>query len=144
MEPCPTHTNPAKKKPPAVHPRREEGTRRKEARPPLQAATWRKMAQGPRTPLNPKLDPRKEHMSTEQQLQTLAHELGTALQRITALENTLGCLTMLAMRQLPASQRATWGDGIAALAATAEKHGDIASATLLTELHRSAAQSGRG
>ena len=83
-------------------------------------------------------------MSTEQQLQALAHALGTALQRITALENTLGSLTMLAMRQLPASQRATWGDGIAALAATAEKHGDIASATLLTELHRSAAQSARG
>lgn len=83
-------------------------------------------------------------MSTEQQLQALAHELGTALQRITALENTLGSLTMLAMRQLPASQRATLGDGIAALAATAEKHGDIAGATLLTELHRSAAQSGRG
>lgn len=44
-------------------------------------------------------------MSTEQQLQTLAHELGTALQRITALENTLGSLTMLAMLQLPASRR---------------------------------------
>lgn len=83
-------------------------------------------------------------MSTEQQLQTLAHELSTALQRITALENTLAALTMLAMRQLPASQRATWGDGIAALAAAAEKHGDIAGATLLTELHRSAAQTGRG
>ena len=143
MEPCPTHTNPAKKKPPAAPPK--EGDRKeRRARPPLQAATWRKMAQGPRTPLDRKLEPRKEHMSTEQQLQALAHALGTALQRITALENTLGSLTMLAMRQLPASQRATWGDGIAALAATAEKHGDIASATLLTELHRSAAQSGRG
>ena len=83
-------------------------------------------------------------MSTEQQLQALEHELSAALQRINALENTLGAITMLAMRQLPASQRATWGDGIAALAATAEKHGNIASATLLTELHRSAAQSGRG
>ena len=143
MEPCPTRTNPRKKKPPAAPPK-EGGRKERRAQLPLKAATWRKMAQGPRTPLNPKLDPRKEHMSTEQQLQTLAHELGTALQRITALENTLGCLTMLAMRQLPASQRATWGDGIAALAATAEKHGDIASATLLTELHRSAAQSGRG
>lgn len=83
-------------------------------------------------------------MSTEQQLQALAHELGTALQRINALESALGALTMLAMRQLPASQRATVGDGLAALAATAEQHGDIASATLLTELHRSAAQSARG
>ena len=144
MEPWNTSTTPSKKKPPAAPPERTEGTRGKEARPPLQAATWRKMTRGPRTPLDRKLEPRKEHMSTEQQLQTLAHELGTALQRITALENTLGSLTMLAMRQLPASQRATWGDGIAALAATAEKHGDIASATLLTELHRSAAQSGRG
>ena len=143
MEPCPTQTNPRKKKPPAAPPK-EGGRKERRARPPLQAATWRKMTQGPRTPLDRKQEPRKEHMSTEQQLQALAHELGTALQRITALENTLGCLTMLAMRQLPASQRATWGDGIAALAATAEKHGDIASATLLTELHRSAAQSGRG
>ena len=83
-------------------------------------------------------------MSTEQQLQTLAHELSTALQRINALENTLGAITMLAMQQLPASTRAAVGDGMAALAATAEKHGDIASATLLTELHRSAAQRGRG
>jgi len=83
-------------------------------------------------------------MRTEQHLQTLAHELSTALQRITALENTLGALTALALRQLPASQRTTVGDGIAALAAAAEKHGDIASATLLTELHRSAAQTGRG
>ena len=144
MEPCPTHTNPAKKKPPAAHPKREEGTRRKEARPPLQAATWRKMTQGPRTPLDFKQEPRKDHMSTEQQLQTLAHELSTALQRINALENTLGAITMLAMQQLPASTRAALGDGMAALAAAAEKHGDIASATLLTELHRSAAQSGRG
>ena len=143
MEPCPTRTNPRKKKPPAVPPK-EGGRKERRAQLPLKAATWRKMTQGPRTPLGRKLEPRKEHMSTEQQLQTLAHELGTALQRITALENTLGSLTMLAMRQLPASQRATWGDGIAALAATAEKHGDIASATLLTELHRSAAQSGRG
>ena len=83
-------------------------------------------------------------MSTEPQLQALALELGAALARINAIESALGALTMLAMRQLPASQRATWGDGKAALAATAEKHGDIASATLLTELHRSAAQSGRG
>ena len=83
-------------------------------------------------------------MSTEQQLQALAQELGAALARINALENTLGAITMLAMRQLPASTRAALGDGLAALAATAEKHGDIASATLLTELHRSAAQSGRG
>lgn len=83
-------------------------------------------------------------MSTEQQVQTLAQALDTALARITALENTLGALTMLAMRQLPASERATVGDALAALATSAEKHGDIASATLLTELHRSAAQSGRG
>lgn len=83
-------------------------------------------------------------MSTEQQVQALEQALGTALERINALESTLGALTMLAMRQLPASERATIGDGLAALAATAEKHGDIASATLLTELHRSAAQSGRG
>ena len=143
MEPCPTRTNPRKKKPPAAPPK-EGGRKERRARPPLQAATWRKMTQGPRTPLDRKLEPRKEHMSTEQQLQTLAHELGAALQRITALENTLGALTMLAMRQLPASQRATVGDGLAALAATAEQHGDIASATLLTELHRSAAQTGRG
>lgn len=81
-------------------------------------------------------------MNTEQQLQALAHDLSTALQRITALENTLGGLTMLAMRQLPASQRATWGDGMAALAATAEKHGDMASATLLTNLHSAAARVG--
>ena len=83
-------------------------------------------------------------LNAQRNLNKNSASLGTALQRITALENTLGCLTLLAMRQVPASQRATWGDGIAALAATAEKHGDIASATLLTELHRSAAQSGRG
>ena len=44
---------------------------------------------------------------------------------------------------LPDGQAVPVQRGTAALAATAEKHGDIASATLLTELHRSAAQSGR-
>lgn len=143
MEPCPTRTNPRKKKPPAAPPK-EGGRKERRAQLPLKAATWRKMTQRPRTPLDLKQEPRKEHMSTEQQLQALEHELSTALQRINALENTLGAITMLAMRQLPASTRAALGDGLAALAATAEKHGDIASATLLTELHRSAAQSGRG
>ena len=143
MEPCPTHTDPAKKKPPAAPPRREEGTRRKEARPPLQAATWRKMTQGPRTPLDRKQEPPKDHMSTDQQLQALAQDLGTALQRITALEDTLAALTMLAMRAMPTDERPGFAESLAALAATAEKHHDMASATLLTDLHRAAVQSGR-
>ncbi len=76
-------------------------------------------------------------MSTEELLQH-------ALARIDALESTLGALTMLAMRAMPADKRPGFAESLAALAATAEKHHDIASATLLTELHRSAVQSGRG
>lgn len=83
-------------------------------------------------------------MNTEQRLQALTHDLDIAVQRINALEDTLGGLTMLAMRALPADKRQAFAESLAALAATAEKQQDIACATLLTDLHRSAVQSARG
>lgn len=61
-----------------------------------------------------------------------------ALMRIEAIEDTLGAITMAAMRQMPHDKRTGFTEAIAALAASAEAEGDIASATLLTHLHAAA------
>jgi hypothetical protein len=79
-------------------------------------------------------------MSTEERVQALTHSLDIAQQRIEAIESAMGALVMLAMRQLPADKRTRFGDELAAMAAAAEKHGDMAGATLLTEMHAAVAQ----
>lgn len=70
----------------------------------------------------------------------MAQALQTAIDRINAIEDTLGALTMLAARHMPIQARTAFGEGIAVLAAAAEKQGDMASATLLTGLHGAFAQ----
>lgn len=79
-------------------------------------------------------------MTTEERIQALTQDLDIAQQRIEAIEGAMGALVMLAMRQLPADKRVRFGDELAALAASAEKYGDIASATLLTTVHEAASQ----
>lgn len=69
--------------------------------------------------------------------------LRNALARIDAVESTLGALTMLAVRHMPPDRRPGFAEALASLGATAERQGDMASATLLTELH-SAAVRGSG
>lgn len=69
--------------------------------------------------------------------------LRNALERIEAIENTLGALTMLAVRHIPVEKRPGFAEAIAAMGAIAEKEQDMASATLLTQLH-SAAVHGSG
>lgn len=59
--------------------------------------------------------------------------------RVNALEQTLGALTMLAMRQLPPERRPQLAEAIAAMARVAEKKDQQASALLLTQLHGAAA-----
>ncbi len=59
--------------------------------------------------------------------------------RVTALEETVGALTMLAIRQMPPAQRPLFAEGIGAMAQAAEQAGRTASATLLTQLHGAAA-----
>ncbi|MBV7459469.1 MULTISPECIES: hypothetical protein [unclassified Acidovorax] len=79
-------------------------------------------------------------MGNEQRIQTLIQALENAELRIKAIENSLGALVIMGIRHMPAERRAAFGDGLAAIAATAEKQGDIASATLMTDLHRAASQ----
>ncbi len=79
-------------------------------------------------------------MTTEERTQALTQDLHFALQRISALESALGVIVMLTLRQLPPERQARFGDELAAMAATAEREGDMAAATLLTELHSAAAQ----
>lgn len=83
-------------------------------------------------------------MTTEEHIQALTQDLDIAQQRIEAIEGAMGALVMLVMRQLPADKRTRFGDELAAMAAAAEKHGDIASATLLTEVHAAASQASGG
>lgn len=83
-------------------------------------------------------------MSKDSPPRSLPPELVAALQRIEAIENTLGALTMLAVRHLPQQARQGFAEAIAALGATAEKHGDMAGATLLTQLHGAAVHGARG
>lgn len=78
-------------------------------------------------------------MNTTPQTQALAHALQTAIERINAIEDTLGALAMLATRHMAPDTRTAFGEGIAALSAAAEKQGDMASATLLTGLHAAVA-----
>lgn len=59
--------------------------------------------------------------------------------RLSALEETLAALTMLAIRHLPATRRSEFAEGIGAMAQAAERNGNGASATLLTQLHGAAA-----
>jgi hypothetical protein len=59
--------------------------------------------------------------------------------RINALEQTLGVVTMLAMRQLPPAKRPQLAEAIGEMARTAEQQLDHATATLLTQLHGAAA-----
>lgn len=80
---------------------------------------------------------------TKQQ-QALLVALQTALDRIAAIEDTMGALTMLAVRQMPADKRPGFAEALAALAATAEKQKDMASATLLTQLHGAAVHGSGG
>lgn len=80
---------------------------------------------------------------TKQQ-QALLVALQTALDRIAAIEDTMGALTMLAARQMPADKRPGFAEALAALAATAEKQKDMASATLLTQLHGAAVHGSGG
>ena len=130
MEPCPTHTNPAKKKPPAAPPK--EGDRKeRRARPPLQAATWRKMTQGPRTPLDRKLEPRKEHMS-KNETQPLTAET------VNAVVTALGALVFATVRQLPSDKQAGFAQDLARLAQAEERDGNTATETLLMDMHRAA------
>lgn len=80
---------------------------------------------------------------TKQQ-QALLVALQTALDRIAAIEDTMGALTMLAVRQMPADKRPGFAEALAALAATAEKQKDMASATLLTQLQGAAVHGSGG
>jgi hypothetical protein len=59
--------------------------------------------------------------------------------RVNALEQTLGVVTMLAMRQLPPAKRPQLAEAIGEMARTAEQQLDRATATLLTQLHGAAA-----
>ncbi|WP_019653999.1 hypothetical protein [Variovorax atrisoli] len=59
--------------------------------------------------------------------------------RVTALEETVGALTMLAIRQMQPERRQQFAEGIGAMAQAAEKAGRQASAQLLTQLHGAAA-----
>ena len=83
-------------------------------------------------------------MNDEERIRRLENDLGTALQRIEAIEDALGALVILATGHIPAEGRAALEDRLAALAATAESMGDMASATLLTNLHAAAAARSRG
>lgn len=59
--------------------------------------------------------------------------------RVTALEETAGALTMLAIRQMPPERRLRFAEGIGTMAQGAEWAGQHASASLLTQLHGAAA-----
>ncbi|CAN7167971.1 hypothetical protein LJR118_000276 [Acidovorax sp. LjRoot118] len=78
------------------------------------------------------------------QLQELTDALRTALARIDAIENTLGALTMLAVRHMPMDKRPGFAEALAALAGMAEKQKDMASATLLTQLQGAAVHGSGG
>ena len=133
MEPWNTSTTPSKKKPPAAPPERTEGTRRKEARPPLQAATWRKMTRGPLTPTNRKHKPLKEHMSTSNDnTQPLTAETANAI------VNALGALVFATVRQLPAEKQTAFASDLARLAQSQEQQGQTATETILLDMHRAA------
>lgn len=133
MEPWNTSTTPSKKKPPAAPPERTEGTRRKEAQPPLQAATWRKMTRGPLTPTNRKHKPLKEHMSTSNDnTQPLTAETANAI------VSALGAVVFATVRRLPPSEQQAFAKDLAAMAKAAEKSGETALETLLIDLHRAA------
>lgn len=67
-----------------------------------------------------------------------------ALARIEAIENTMGAITMLAVRTMPTDKRPGFVEALAALGAVAEREKDIASATLLTQLHGAAAHASGG
>lgn len=83
-------------------------------------------------------------MSNDTTPRALLDALQTALARIEAIEDTMGALTMLAARYMPADKRKGFAEAIAALGAKAEKQGDMASATLLTQLHAAAVHGSRG
>lgn len=75
-------------------------------------------------------------MSNDERMEQLQHALDVAEQRINAVENTLGAITALASRSMTIAQREKLSTALARLGSTAETHGDMAAATLLTELHR--------
>lgn len=78
-------------------------------------------------------------MDHEARIRTLENSLRISNERIEAIESTLGALVMLATGHIPVQGRAALGDRLAALAVAAENIGDMASATLLTNLHAAAA-----
>ena len=134
MEPCPTRTNPRKKKPPAAPPK-EGGRKERRAQLPLRAATWRKMTQGPLTPLNRKepLKELKEHMSaSNDNTQPLTAET------VNAIVSALGAVVFATVRRLPPQEQQAFAKDLAAMAKAAEKSGETALETILIDLHKAA------
>lgn len=134
MEPCPTRTNPRKKKPPAVPPK-EGGRKERRAQLPLKAATWRKMTRGPLTPPTRKepLKELKEPMSaSNDNTQPLTAETANAI------VNALGALVFATVRQLPADKQEAFAKDLARLAKSEEQQGNTATETILMDMHRAA------
>ena len=55
-----------------------------------------------------------------------------------AIVNALGALVFATVRQLPAENQAAFASDLARLAKLEEKRGDLATETLLLDLHRAA------
>ena len=130
MDACPPRTTPRKKKPPAAPPV-QAGTKEPKAwaRPPLKAATWRKMPQGPLTP--PDTNLMKEPMSNNN-TQPLTAETANAI------VNALGALVFATVRQLPPQQQTAFANDLARLAKSQEQQGETATETILMDMHRAA------
>ncbi len=77
-------------------------------------------------------------METER-INRLEQALTTALERIAAVEQTLGGMAMAVIARLPDTQQAGFAETFARMAESAQRGGESASATLLTEIHRAAA-----
>lgn len=70
-------------------------------------------------------------MSNETQLPLNAESMN-------AIVNALGALVFATVRQLPAENQAAFANDLARLAKLEERRGDLATETLLLDLHRAA------
>ncbi|MFD2754272.1 hypothetical protein [Comamonas terrae] len=59
-------------------------------------------------------------------------------QSVNAIVNALGALVFATVRQLPEDKRAAFAQDLARLAKNEEKRGDVATETLLMDMHRAA------
>ncbi|MCS4509158.1 hypothetical protein [Xylophilus ampelinus] len=76
-------------------------------------------------------------METER-IDRLEQALTTALERLAAVEQALGVMAMALMTELPPTQQAGFAETFARMAQFAQRGGELASETLLTEIHRAA------